>query len=261
MAEPAGATTSDLLLGGRLRIEQPAQGYRVAIDPVLLAASVPAEPGSLVLEAGLGVGAAAFCLAIRTGARVVGVERDAEAARLARRNAGALGLAVEVVEGSVGSAEIDDLVTGFGPFSHAMANPPYWNEGSTRSQNAFKAGANHRETERDLGCWCAFLAARVERKGTVTLVLPASRLLEAADALRASALGSIAILPIQPRAERLASRIVIQARKDGRSPLRLEPALTLHAPNSHDYTAEADRILRGAMPTTLGLSSNVADPP
>ena len=33
--------SSDRLLGGRVLIQQPRQGYRVAIDPVLLAGSVP----------------------------------------------------------------------------------------------------------------------------------------------------------------------------------------------------------------------------
>ena len=35
--------TDDHLLGGRVRFSQPARGYRVAIDPVLLAAAVPAR--------------------------------------------------------------------------------------------------------------------------------------------------------------------------------------------------------------------------
>ena len=36
--------TEDHLLGGRIRLKQPAAGYRVAIDPVFLAAAIPAEP-------------------------------------------------------------------------------------------------------------------------------------------------------------------------------------------------------------------------
>ena len=56
---------SDLTLGGRVRLRQPAEGYRVAVDPVLLAAAVPAGPGSRVLDLGCGVGAAALCLLTR----------------------------------------------------------------------------------------------------------------------------------------------------------------------------------------------------
>ena len=39
------AVSEDALLGGRVRLRQPVAGYRVAIDPVLLAAAVPAAAG------------------------------------------------------------------------------------------------------------------------------------------------------------------------------------------------------------------------
>src|SRR5512143_2367110 len=43
IAAAGGGDTLDRLLGGRVVLRQPAAGYRVAIDPVLLAAAVPAE--------------------------------------------------------------------------------------------------------------------------------------------------------------------------------------------------------------------------
>ncbi len=57
---PAGApaVAEDALLGGRGRLVQPAEGYRAAIDPVFLAAAVPAAAGEAVLDAGAGAGAA-----------------------------------------------------------------------------------------------------------------------------------------------------------------------------------------------------------
>ena len=55
--------TEDGFLGGRLRILQPDKGYRAGIDSVFLAASVPCGPGETALEAGIGTGVAALCLA------------------------------------------------------------------------------------------------------------------------------------------------------------------------------------------------------
>jgi tRNA1(Val) A37 N6-methylase TrmN6 len=58
---PAGsdpAVTEDRLLGGRVRLRQSVDGARVAIDPVFLAAAVPAEPSQQILDAGCGSGAA-----------------------------------------------------------------------------------------------------------------------------------------------------------------------------------------------------------
>jgi tRNA1Val (adenine37-N6)-methyltransferase len=45
-------TTFDAFLGGRITLEQPTKGYRAGVDPVLLAASVPARAGQSVLELG-----------------------------------------------------------------------------------------------------------------------------------------------------------------------------------------------------------------
>src|SRR5215813_3874054 len=85
--EPALAITEDRLLGGRIQLIQPQEGYRVAIDPVFLAAAVPAAPGDLVLDVGAGVGAAALCLAWREpGCQVRGIEMQRDLARLAARN-------------------------------------------------------------------------------------------------------------------------------------------------------------------------------
>ena len=55
------AYTEDSLLGGKIMMRQPVQGYRVAIDPLLLAASISVEPGESVLDVGAGVGAAGLC--------------------------------------------------------------------------------------------------------------------------------------------------------------------------------------------------------
>src|SRR5512139_3877326 len=69
--------TDDRLLGGRVRLQQPASGFRAAIDPVLLAAAVPAGEGDIVLDVGCGTGAAALCLATRVeAAHVTGIEAD-----------------------------------------------------------------------------------------------------------------------------------------------------------------------------------------
>ena len=62
---PPVQTTLDSVLGGRVTLHQPAVGYRVAIDPILLAAACPAEPGERVVDLGCGVGTAALCLARR----------------------------------------------------------------------------------------------------------------------------------------------------------------------------------------------------
>ena len=59
------SVTAGSLLGGRVPYCQPAQGHRSGIEPVLLAASIPARAGARVLEGGSGAGAGLLCLAAR----------------------------------------------------------------------------------------------------------------------------------------------------------------------------------------------------
>ena len=84
------ALTEDLLLGGRVRLKQPKAGFRAAIDPVILAAAIPARPGDLV-ELGCGTGAASLCFLKRLSEKqlaatsVLGFELQPHLAELARQ--------------------------------------------------------------------------------------------------------------------------------------------------------------------------------
>lgn len=244
--EAAPATTTDLLLGGRVRLTQPAQGYRAAIDPVLLAASIPAAANETVLEGGLGAGAAALCLLARVpGARLTGVEIDPVMARLAATNAAANQAALEVVTG--------DLL-GFrqGRFDHAMANPPFQEAGSgSKTPLPARRRADREAAPGALAAWVAALSRRVAARGTLTLVLPAARLSEATAAMREAGLGAVTLLPVWPRAGEPAKRMLLQGVKTARGPDRVLPGLVLHQPDGA-YTQAAMAVLRDGAALRLG---------
>lgn len=87
-------TTDDVILDGRVKLTQPKEGYRAAVDPVLLAASVRAQAGEKALDLGCGVGAAMLCLGTRVdGLAIDGLELQSELADLARANVAANGFA------------------------------------------------------------------------------------------------------------------------------------------------------------------------
>lgn len=235
------ATTEDRLLGGRVLLRQPVQGFRAGLDGVLLAAFVPASPGQRVLEAGCGSGAVFLCLAARVpGLAVAAIEREPHMAALARANAAANGVAALVTEGDV--ADIA-LARGITPCEHAFANPPYWPDG-TPPPGAIRRAATH-EGGAGLAAWAAFLAAGLRAGGTASLVLPAARFDAGLAALRSAGFGSVTLLPIAPRAGVPAKRVLLRARRGGRGPARILPALVLHEEDGA-FTMAAQAVLRDA---------------
>jgi tRNA1(Val) A37 N6-methylase TrmN6 len=239
-AEPS--FTEDRLLGGRIRLKQPAIGYRVAIDPVFLAAAVPAEPHQLILDLGCGAGAAMLCLAARVPhSRVVGLEMQRDLVRLAGDNVILNGLEARA------SVMIGDLLhppprLSPGAFHHVMGNPPYAERGhATPSATAGKSVATV-EGDANLGDWVRFSLAMVRPNGTVTIIHRADRI----DALLghiAGRAGEVVVFPLWPGQDKPASRILVRMRKQVAAPARLAAGLVLHEAEGRLTTA-ADGVLR-----------------
>ena len=234
--------TEDRLFGGRVCIRQPATGYRAAIDPVFLAAAVPAEPHQLVLDVGCGAGAAMLCLAARVPhSRLVGLEMQRDLVRLAGDN-----IILNRLEARA-SVMIGDLLhppprLSPGAFDHVMANPPY--NPRSASNPAATPGKTDATTEgeADLAAWVRFSLGMVRSKGSVTFVYRADRI----DALLgqiAGRAGELVMFPLWPGQGRAASRILVRVRSQVSAPARLAPGLVLHEPDGR-LTAEAEGILR-----------------
>jgi tRNA1(Val) A37 N6-methylase TrmN6 len=234
--------TEDRLLGGRIRLRQPTAGYRVAIDPVFLAASVPAEPHQLVLDVGCGSGAAMLCLAARVPhSRVVGLEMQRDLVRLAGDNVILNGLEARA------SAMIGDLLhppprLSPGAFDHVMANPPFNERGRAIPAATAGKSAATIEGEADLSAWVRFSLAMVRAKGTVTFIHRADRIDLLLGHLAGRA-GEIVMFPLWPGQGRAASRILVRVRKQVAAPARLAAGLVLHEPDGR-LTDAADGVLR-----------------
>ncbi len=242
--------TEDRLLGGAITVRQPREGFRVAIDTVLLAAAVPAEDGQSVLEPGAGVGAAALCLARRVpGCRVVGLERQADLVRLAGENA-RLNRLERRVDVMMGDLARPPPRLAPGAYDHVMMNPPFFETGTTgRPDNEARAAARI-EGEADLAAWIGFATAMLRRKGTLTLIHRTDRLADVLAALSGRG-GEIVVFPLWARAGAgAARRVLIRARTGVATPLRLLGGMALHAGDG-SYTPEAEAILRGGGPLAL----------
>lgn len=229
--------TEGHLLGGRVRYSQPAEGFRSGIEPVLLAAAVPARPGERVLEGGSGAGAALLCLAARVPDIVgVGVEQDAALAALAADNAAANRF--DRLTFPAAPLETADLS---GSFDHAMANPPYHSPGGSASPDQARDRAKRARVGL-LADWTERLCHGLRRHGSLTLILPATRLPECLEAMQAAHCPAVAVLPLWPKQGRPAKLVLVQGRRFGRTPLRLLPGLVLHNADGK-FTTQAQEIL------------------
>jgi len=245
----------DTLLGGRVTLWQPRDGYRAGVDPVLLAAAVPARAGQTVLDLGCGGGVVLWCLAARVaGLRLTGVEWQPGYGDLARRNAVLNGVRAEIV---VSDLRALPHATTARQFDHVVCNPPYFQRGQSLSSD---------NPGRDLGLrsdvpmedWLAVAARRCAPKGSVTFIQRADRLPELLAGMP-PALGSVVALPIAPRDGRDAGLVIVQARAGGRAAFRLRAPLILHDQPQHtrdapDYRALAHAVLHDAAALDIGAN-------
>ncbi|SFL47267.1 tRNA1(Val) (adenine(37)-N6)-methyltransferase [Shimia aestuarii] len=231
----SAAVTENGYLGGKLRLRQPARGYRAGVDPVLLAASVPAMPGQRVLELGCGIGTALFCLGTRVaGLELTGLEVQAEYAALAEGNAVSNGISARIIVGDL--ARMPDALKQ-AQFDHVIANPPYFDRAaSTAARDPGRELAMGEDTP--LAAWVDAAARRLAPKGYASFIHRSERLPDLLGALQGR-LGSVKVLPLQSRQGRDAGLILLRARKGGRAAFRLHAPVLMHEGTRHEQDGES----------------------
>jgi tRNA1(Val) A37 N6-methylase TrmN6 len=241
-----GDLTDDAFLGGRLRLRQPAKGHRAGHDAILLAAATGVLAGERVVEFGAGVGAASLAVAARTaGIRLTLVEIDEALVALARENAAQNGIACDVVALDIAAAAELFSAAGLAPDTadRVLMNPPF--NDSVRHQpspDAMRRNA-HEARSSTLEAWIHAARRLLKPGGTLTLIWRADGLNEVLAAL-GRGFGGIAILPVHPKSDAAAIRVLVKAEKGSGAPLGLRPPLVLNADDGKP-TAAAERVLRG----------------
>ncbi len=234
--------SQDYILDKKVIIKQPINGYRVAIDPILLAASIDAKDGENILDIGSGVGAAAICLAKRLpNTKVVGVELQQEYVRLAYDNVVNNNLRgrVEFLKGDLLSPP-PRLIAG--SYSHVMANPPFLEATSSNlSPNDQKANSNQFFNV-TFEHWAKFALLMVKPKGTVTFIHRAD-FLDRILSFFHNKLGGIVVYPIWSSKGKPAKRVIVRGTKNSFASMRLDSGMVLHYSDG-SYTEEAQKILR-----------------
>lgn len=246
--------TTDGFLDGRLQIHQPEVGFRAGSDAVLLAAAIEGKSENLsVLDVGCGVGTAGLCLKHRLSiCDLIGLDLQEDLVSAALENAAHNNLsdncafyALNITDrGAFKAIAAPDgrHFLEFG-FDHVITNPPFYEEGRAQASPSDIKAKAHLEGDADLSTWLQFCIARLKPKGMLSLIHRTDRLDDILAALSAGKCGRVRILPLWPNLESPAKRVIVQAVKGDKSPLKLMPGLVLHE-MSGIPTEKAEKILR-----------------
>ena len=241
-----GGTSEDAVLGGRLRLRQPLRGHRVGHDAILLAAATAAHSGEHAVDLGAGVGGAGLAVAARVpGLRVSLVEIDVALAALAADNARLNRLDDRVrvqtcdVEdtAALAAAGLNESTTG-----RVLMNPPFHD---VRRQNVSpdpRRRLAHAAAPGLLGRWVTSAAWLLKPEGVLTLIWRAEGLDEVLAALKAG-FGAVTVLPVLPRPDKPAIRVLVRAVKGRQGSLAHLPPLALNDTEGRP-SAAAEAVLR-----------------
>jgi tRNA1Val (adenine37-N6)-methyltransferase len=225
-----------------VRVLQRAAGYRVNLDPILLA-HFACEGGlrGKVIDLGTGSGIIPLLLTRKFGKKgVTGLEVQPRLFHLAERN-----VALNRLEGRVtlvlGDLRAVEALFARGAFAHVLCNPPYRSEASGHLSPDPERAVARTElscTLLDMARAAAYLLAT---QGTLRLVYPAARLGDLFGALAAHGFVPRRLRAVHPRAGANAKRVLLEAVRGGGASLTVEPPLRLH--EADRFTDEVRQML------------------
>lgn len=246
--------TIDAFHRGRFHLIQPAEkGHRSGVDAMILASIVPHDFSGRVADLGAGAGAAGLAVLSRCqNATATLIERSDFMADFAR---GSLALPenlaftgrAEVLEADVALSGKARTAAGLtdNSYDFAIMNPPF-NQATDRSTpDPIKAEA-HVMTKGMMEQWIRTAAAILKPGGSIGIIARPASITELLDALQRR-FGSLIIVPVQPRPQEAAIRIVIKGIKGSRAGLSFYPALVMHHETGNGFTERATAINNGAI--------------
>lgn len=246
---PAFETTDDAVLGGRLKLLQPAKGHRAGHDAILLAAAAPFSKHAIDLGAGIGTAGLAL-LARKAAERVTFAEIDPDIAALAKENAKRNNFAAcaEIL-----TADACKLARKGGPeVPRAMSadlvlvNPPFNDPARKNISPDLARRRAHTASDADLDLWLASAERLLATDGKLVLI-HRPEAIEAILATLKGRFGAVELIPVFPRPEVPAIRLIVRAIKGRRTPPVLLPGIRLNDANGQPSEA-ANQILRDAAP-------------
>ena len=242
--EPTRESAADELYPGGPRFFSAPGVFRLGTDSVLLADFASAAHTQRIFDLGCGGGTLGVLLALRApDAEIDGVEIDACAAALCRRNYAENGLSerCRVTEGDL--RDYRSLFTA-GAYDLVVSNPPYFASGSGYASPDERRAAARDERSCSLYALCEAAKWLTRWGGLFALVHRPERMSEVLCAMSASELEPKRLRMVQYNFSRAPSLFLVEGRRGGKPGLEILPPLLLTDADGKD-SEEIRRIYHG----------------
>ena len=203
-----------------LMLYQDTESERFSADALWLCAFLRAGKADCVVELGSGSGVICVLGADNTGARFTGVERQEHLVELSQKSAAYNEQNIRFICSDAADAP---SILGHGAFTIAVMNPPYFTSGE-RSESKTRSLARH-DAGDTLNVFLTSAFLLLKNGGKLFLIYPADALPELMRALERARFSPKRMKLIYSKVGGNALRVLIEAKKDGRPGLMIEPPL------------------------------------
>jgi len=236
----AGAppVTHDSLFAGKLTCLQHRDGYRFAVDAVLLAHFAAPKPGEKVLELCAGNGVVSLIMAYRQPQIVLtALELQPQPVGLMKSNVAMnhYEARITVVEGDCRS--LANHVPA-GAFDRVVMNPPYRSVVSGRQALGDEAAQARHELTLTLGQALGAMAFAMKNKGRGVVVYPAERLATLVAAMKTQRLEPKRLQVVYSYPGGAGRLVLVEAVKNGGEELTVLPPFYVYQAAGGNYTPE-----------------------
>jgi tRNA1Val (adenine37-N6)-methyltransferase len=235
-----GSETLDRICG-EIEVYQATDGYRFGVETLLLAAFIPAGARRGV-DLGTGAGVIPLVLTFFENVQAMtAIEIQPQLAQRARRSVAhnRLGEKISVIVADL--RHLEDVLPARA-FDLVVSNPPYGRGGSGHvNRHAERACARH-----EILCTLPDIVAAASRllapRGRFDIVLPPARLTELLRLCEDHRMCPTRLRLVQGRPELPPKVCLLEAVRDGRGRLKIEPTLILYGSDGR-YTDEVQEML------------------
>lgn len=235
--------TQDFWQAGNISLRQLRHGQRAGTDAALLAAAFVRLEGRLA-DVGAGSGAVGLALAQRhPNVQVDLIDINPDLVALAAKNCAENHLATRVAARCHNVLADADMRPLHGHFDAVVSNPPFYQPERARLPRDQARAQAHVLHGGSLEDWVRVCRKLLKPKGVLVMIHRPEALAAILAGLGQGGAG-LRLMPLQPRHEAPASRIIVRWSQGSRAPLCLLAPLILHQ-TSGAFTPEAEALHRG----------------